>query len=118
MIEKGELVVLLTIILNKVDCLEELLTAFADNDISGATILESTGMAHTLGEMDENKFIGSLRMVLDLDRKDSKTIFMVIPEDQIKKISSIVNRVTGGLDKPDTGILFTLPVSYTEGIRQ
>jgi hypothetical protein len=31
-------------------------------------------------------------------------------------VSKIVNKVTGGLDKPNTGIIFTVPVKYMEGI--
>ena len=34
----------------------------------------------------------------------------------VKEISKITNDVTGGLDKPDTGILFTLPIDYLEGL--
>ncbi len=41
---------------------------------------------------------------------------MVAEDDKVPVISKIVNDVTGGLDKPDTGILFTVPVSYAEGL--
>ena len=41
---------------------------------------------------------------------------MVIADDQVALVSRILNEVTGGLDKPDTGILFTTPVSYMEGL--
>ena len=37
-------------------------------------------------------------------------------EERVKEISKIANDVTGGLDKPDTGILFTLPIDYLEGL--
>ena len=42
---------------------------------------------------------------------------MVIKDDEIEKVSRIVNFVTGGLDQPDTGILFTLPVNHLEGFK-
>jgi hypothetical protein len=41
---------------------------------------------------------------------------MVTKEERVKEISKITNDVTGGLDKPDTGILFTLPIDYLEGL--
>ena len=50
---------LLVIILNKTECLEELLEAFTENNISGATIIDSKGMLQELYEHDEFKFIGS-----------------------------------------------------------
>lgn len=107
---------LVTIVLNKTECLEDLLHTFAENNIKGATILESTGMAHALSEETDLKFIASLRLILDPDRETSKTIFLVADDEQISLISKIVNDVTGGLDQPDTGIMFCVPVTYVEGI--
>lgn len=106
---------LLVLVLNKIEVLEELLEEFSANKIKGATILDSKGMAHSLSEFHELKFMASLRMILDPEHSESKTIFLVLEEEQIKLVSEIVNKVTGGLDKPDTGVLFTLPVLYTEG---
>lgn len=104
------------IVLNKIECLDTILTEFGENGIKGATILESRGMARSLEGFTELNFMASLRMFLDPERQESKTIFTVIEDDQIKIVSEIVNKVTGGLDKDDTGIIFTLPVTYTEGI--
>lgn len=106
---------LLVLVLNKVECLERLLKEFTQNGIKGATILDSKGMAHSLNEYSEFKFTASLRMLLDPDHAESKTIFLVTEEDRISEISHIINRVTGGLSNPDTGVMFTLPVLYTEG---
>ena len=41
---------------------------------------------------------------------------MVCKENLVPTISEVVNEVTGGLNNPDTGILFTVPVNYMEGI--
>ncbi len=107
---------LLVLILNKTECLNEILSQFVQNNVKGATILDSRGMAHSLAEYDELRFFSSLRRVLDPDHKESKTILAVVSEEQISVVSEIVNRVIGGLDKPDTGVIFTLPVNYVEGI--
>lgn len=115
-IKEGDTMNLVTIVLNKTECLESLLHSFAENGIKGATILESTGMAHALSDEMDLKFIASLRMILDPDRETSKTIFLVADEKEITLISKIVNEVTGGLDQPDTGIMFCTPVTYMEGL--
>ena len=107
---------LLVIILNKTDCLEKLLKKLAEGNIKGATILDSRGFAHSLLEIDELRFVASLRKLLDPFAKESKTIFMVIEKEKIQTVSKIVNEVTGGLSKPDTGILFSVPVNYCEGL--
>ena len=106
---------LLVLILNKTECLKDILTGLRDNHIAGATILESRGMAHSLYEYNELRFMGSLRMLLDPDHKESNTILIVIEKEKIPLVSKIVNDATGGLANPDTGVLFTLPVGYAEG---
>lgn len=108
---------LLFIVLNKIECLEEILEKLGEANIYGATILESKGMAHSLSEFSDLSFMMSLRMLLDPGHKESRTIFMVVSEKQIPTISKIVNDVTGGLDQPDSGIIFTVPVGYTEGFK-
>lgn len=107
---------LLIIVLNKVECLDRLLTKLGKNNIPGATILDSKGMAQELEAHDELRFLGSLRLLMNPAHKENKTIFMVIPEEKVAAVSKIVNEVTGGLDHPDTGILFTLPIDYAEGL--
>ena len=108
---------LLVIVLNKTECLEDILKKLSENELHGATILDSKGMAHSLDGFNELSFMLSLRMVLNPEHRESKTFFMVIKDDETEKVSKIVNEVTGGLDQPDTGILFTVPVSHLEGFK-
>ena len=107
---------LLVIVLNKVECLEDILEQFADKGILGATVIDSRGMAQSLYDHDELKFIVSLRQLLDPSHQENKTIFAVLEEEKISQVSEIVDKATGGLNQPDTGILFTIPVQYIEGI--
>lgn len=107
---------LAVIVLNKTECLESLLESFYEEGLSGATILDSHGMAHTLEDKGGLSFLFSLRMLLDPDHKESKTIFLVVEDDRLKDVSRLLNQATGGLDAPDTGILFALDVCYTEGL--
>ena len=106
---------LVIIVLNKIECLDKILKEFSNEKIPGATILDSKGMAMELGEIDELRFLGSLRMMLNPAHKESRTIFLVVDEEKIPTISKIVNDVTGGLENPDTGVIFSVPVNYTEG---
>ncbi len=107
---------LLIVVLNKTECLEDILERFAEEGIRGATVIDSRGMAQSLYGHDELKFIASLRLLLDSSHQENKTIFAVLEEDKIPTVSKIVNDITGGLDHPDTGILFTVPVQYIEGL--
>ena len=105
----------LVIVLNKVECLEKLLTKFGKNKIPGATIIDSHGMAQMLEGPDVLRFLASLRLLMNPAHKENKTIMMVLPDEKVDTVVRIVNEVTGGLDKPDTGILFTVPIDRVEG---
>ena len=108
-----------TIVLNKTEVLDELMQKLAQKGIGGATILDSRGMARSLSsQQDEFPFLSPLRELLDLDHDGSKTIFMIAEESQIRDISQTVNEVTGGLENPNTGILFCTPVVFIEGLRK
>lgn len=107
----------LLIVLNKVELLDDLLEKFMDDGICGATILSSTGMVRELAKYNEGfPIFGSLRYMIDLDRQESKTIFMVLKDEQVEKVKTIVRQVVGDLSKPDTAIMFTLPVLSVEGV--
>ena len=107
---------LIVIVLNKLDCLDKLLTAFGKHSIPGATILSSRGMAQTLEAHDELRFIGSLRMLMNANYKENRTILMAVPDEKVDTVVELVNKATGGLDQPDSGILFTLPIDRVEGM--
>ena len=107
---------LVVIVLNKLDCLDKLLTAFGKNSIPGATILSSRGMAQTLEARDELRVIGSLRMLMNANYKENRTILMAVPDEKVDTVVELVNKATGGLDQPDSGILFTLPIDRVEGM--
>ena len=47
---------LLIIVLNKTECLEELLEEFGKNEISGASIIDSKGMIQELSDREEFDF--------------------------------------------------------------
>ncbi|MCI6272507.1 MAG: hypothetical protein MR601_06115 [Erysipelotrichaceae bacterium] len=105
------------IILNNTEKLDDLLKALGDNGINGATIFESTGMAHKLLNNDDNylRFIGSLKAILNPDRENNVTICIVLTDEQVLLARAAVHHILGDLSKPDTGILFTMPIDYIEG---
>ena len=107
----------LMIVLNKVELLETLLQRFMDNGICGATIINSTGMIKELAKTCENyPIFGTIRLCVDPERKESKTIFIVQKDEQIEKIKRIVREVVGDISKPDTAVMFTLPILSAEGV--
>lgn len=107
---------LLIMVLNDVDLLNPLLESLMEKGIRGATILSSTGMARELAKDEDFPLFGSLRIWLDPERQESKTIFMALKEKDVPVVKKVVHDVVGDLSKPDTGIIFTLPILDIEGI--
>ena len=110
---------LFVLILNCTEKLDELMLRFAKEKICGATILDSTGMARELYRSkheEEISFFGSIRKYLNNNEHErSKTIFTVIREDQQDTIIRITEEVVGDFSKPDTGIMFILPLDFARG---
>ncbi|HOD92854.1 MAG TPA: hypothetical protein PLT91_02035 [Clostridia bacterium] len=110
---------LLVIVLNKTEYLGPLLTCMLERNISGATVLDSTGMIKVISEqsVEPPSIFGSLREFINPSRESSKTVFMVLPDEKIEIAKSIVKEVTGGFEEPNTGLMFTIPLSYVEGLK-
>lgn len=108
---------LLLLVLNDVEMLTPLLETLMANNIRGATILNSTGMARELCRNGEDyPIFGTLRYLMDPEREESRTVFMVLKDEQVPIAKKIIRDMLGGLKGPDTGVMFTLPVSSAEGI--
>ncbi len=103
-------------VLNRTEHLEHLLQEFSDHGLRSATVLDSKGMARILHSEDEMPVFYGLRAILEPERRSSKTIFCVMQDEQVDLARSIVNTVTGGLDTPDSGIMFALPLTFVEGL--
>lgn len=106
------------LILNKTECMHTLVSELLESGIHGATIYDSMGALQYVGHdmIDPPPMFGSLRKYLHPDNAGNKTIFILLDDDKVAEVSRIVNKVTGGLSKPDVGISFTLPVYDVEGI--
>lgn len=106
-------------VLNRTEHLEHLMEAFSNHGLKGATVLDSRGMARILMDNEEEvPMFAGLRAFLEPERKSSKTIFCVLPDEKVQEARDIVNRVTGGLTYPDSGIMFAMPLTFVEGLEK
>jgi nitrogen regulatory protein P-II 1 len=106
---------LLILILNKVEKLEEVLEGFLEIGITGATVIESSGMGHIIG--DEVPIFLGLRYMFTGAKPHNKTIFSVIKDDKVKPVIRLLQKILGNLNEPGTGIVFTLPIDNVEGLK-
>lgn len=105
------------LVLNHTEYMDTLLQRLLKSGVRGATIFESTGMMRVLDQSgDDAPMFGALRQLFDPTRRGSQTLMMVLEDEQVTGVRALVNEVTGGLDKPDTGVMFAMPVLFAEGI--
>ena len=110
---------LIVLVINDPDRLEDLLIAWEDVGVSGATVTFSTGMGRIRqlqGWRDDMPLIPSLRDFYEAPENLNRTIFATANDDaQVEGIVAATQRVVGNLDDARTGFLLVLPVSRAYG---
>lgn len=115
----AELVVL---VLDDPDKTEEVLAAWLAVGVSGATILDSSGLSRELGRRglrDDLPLFPSLDDLLRSREEPHRTLFAVVPDGfDIDALVAATEEITGVFDEPDTGILFVIPVIHAWGLNR
>ena len=100
----------------KEDFLDEILEAFLELDIRGATILDSVGMGRILAY--EIPIFAGLRSIIPGSRPYNKTIFTIIDREKLEPLVLAVEQICGDFSNPGTGIMFTVPVNFVRGLAE
>jgi nitrogen regulatory protein P-II 1 len=112
---------LVLFILHDAELLEELLDAWEEAGISGATILHSSGLGRVRqggGGRDDLPLIPSLKSLFDHEEYFSRTLFTVVEnEATVDKVLAATEKTIGDLNKPDTGLMVVLPTAKVYGLR-
>ena len=108
---------LLVFILNKEESLEEVMEAYVEAGIGGATILDSEGMGRFLAY--EVPLFADFKEFMKGNKPYNKTILSLIKnEDAIDRLLPLIEESVGSLDDPGTGIMFTVPVDWCVGLKR
>ena len=104
---------LLIAVINNPDQVMDILDEFYREEVKGATVMDSVGMAHL---MAHHVPFFSRFAAFGEDPTQNKTIFVVVEtENDLKRAVHAIERITGDLEKPDTGVVITLPIAYSKG---
>jgi hypothetical protein len=111
---------LILFILNDPDKLEDLLIAWEENGVQGATVLFSTGLGR-IRELDawrdDMPLIPSLKDFYEVPENLNRTIFTIVKDQaQTDAIVAATRGVVGELDEHETGLLLILPVAQAHGL--
>ena len=106
---------LVVFVLNKEDLLEQVLEAYVEAGIEGATILDSEGMGRFLTY--EVPLFADFKEFMKGNKPYNKTILSVVRDEElIPGLEKLLDNVCGGLSAPGTGIFFTIPVDHAAGL--
>lgn len=111
---------LLVLVLNKVESMPAILSDFMTAGIGGATVVDCRGMLRVMNSdsIEPPPIFGSLRMLINPEREHGKMLFVVLSDDQVETAKEIIREKTGGLNTPDSGIMFTVALSSVEGVKR
>lgn len=108
---------LVVFVLNNEDLLEQVLEAYVDAGIPGATILDSEGMGRFLSY--EVPLFAEFRRFMKGNKPYNKTILSVVRDETvIPRLHKLLDEASGGLDNPGTGIIFTVSVDWAAGLAE
>ncbi len=106
---------LLVVVINDESNLHEILDTFYEDDIGGATVIDSMGMGHLMAEQ-----ISIFARFADLtgdSGKFNKTIFTLVENrEKLDQAVAALEEIVGDFEEPDTGMWFSLPVEQAKGI--
>ncbi len=106
---------LVVFILNREELLDDVLSAYVEAGIPGATVLDSEGMGRYLTY--QVPLFADFKDFMKGNKPYNKTILSVISDETlIPELKNLLDDITGGLSSPGTGIFFTLPVDYAAGL--
>jgi hypothetical protein len=112
----AELVVL---VLNDPNLAERVLTAWVNTGVPGVTLVPSTGLRYHVGKQalrDDLPLIPSLADLLEGREEPHCTLLAVVAAGfNVEALVTATEAITGPLAEPDTGILFTVPVTRVWG---
>lgn len=94
--------------------LDEILEAWAQIGVSGATIIESTGMHRRTRRHIPMRYSFE---DTSLQERGNYTLFVMVPgEDLVQASLQAVESIVGDLDGPNTGVFSAWPLAVVKGV--
>lgn len=98
---------LLVFILTKAHKIDRLVQEFAKHNLTGATIINSSGVARKLLQSSDetlSTIVGSLKRLLNPENVPNNTILMVVKDEKVTEVIDVIESVVGSLEEPDNGL--------------
>ncbi len=109
---------LLVVILDDLERLPKLLKAWRRVGVPGVTLLHSVGGYRAEGWLDRMG-LGGLSRLLERGEVKQRTLLSIIDDEELlERAIAEADEVVEGFDRPNSGILFVVPVSRALGLKK
>lgn len=100
------------------ESISPIMSRMMDAGLRGATVVDCRGMLRTLEQSDVEAppIFGSLRQFINPERQENKLLMIALRDEEVPTVRDIVRAVAGDLKRPNTGVLFTVPIMNWEGV--
>ena len=107
---------ILQIILDDTSYLPDILQVWREIGVSGTTIMKSVGGYRTTTWLSDVG-LGAIDKLFDTKEIQRRTLFAIIEDDELlERAIAEAERIVGGFDRPNSGVLLVLPVTKTKGL--
>ena len=112
------MIYLLIVILDDLKRMPGLLRAWQEIGLLGATILQSAGAYRTTTWLTQVG-LGALDRLFEAEEVSRRTLLVAVEGDELlEQAIAEAERVMGGFDRPDSGLLLALPVAHVRGLHK
>lgn len=108
----------LFLVLSKVDVMPKIVASLVQNGCGDPTVLGCEGAVQFIAKsnIEPPPIFGVLRHIVNPDSREQKLLLTVIPDEKVDAAEKIIDGLVGGIDNPNTGIMFTLPITHVKGL--
>ena len=105
-------------VLNDPNRLDEVLNAWDAGGISGATIIESTGInRRRAARLVGTTIMAGINRLMSSDEESHYTLFAIVPDEAtVVKCLATAESVVGDLNDPNTGVLAAWQLDVVKGV--
>ena len=106
---------LLIYITNNIEHVYPILSTMMEHQMS-ATVVDCEGMLAAISEVsiEPPPMFGALRAFLNPTQSQGKMLFAALQDEVIPEAIQIIHTVAGDLHEANHGVLFTVPIDYSE----
>lgn len=106
------------IVLDDPSRLDEVLNAWEAVGISGATIIESTGInRRRRAKLVGTNLMAGINRLMSSDEESHYTLFTIVPDESVvTRCLEAIEEVVGDLSQANTGVMAAWPLSMVKGV--